>query len=89
MALICDINKRPKPKKKPHPVMTGLGPNLSVSLPTTMPRGPITKKASEKAPEVAALVQPNSVNTGSKKTPKLRNMPQATSMMKKTTITIT
>ena len=44
---------------------------------------PIRIIESEKVPEVIARVQPDSTNSGSKKTPKLNDAPQAISMIMK------
>ena len=55
--------------------MTGLGPNLSVSLPTRMESNALRMMQKEYAADVCALVQPNSVSMGLKKTPKLYNVP--------------
>jgi len=38
---------------------------------------------SEKAPEVSALVQPNSVSTGLKKTPKAKYVPELAARIQK------
>jgi hypothetical protein len=54
-----------------------------------MDKIPLTIIEMEYAAEVAALVQPNSSNTGSKKIPKLRKMPQDIVMIKKTSATMT
>ena len=67
--LICDIRKQPIPKRKPQSVNTIRGPSLSVSPPMTIPNKPSISIEREKAPDVIALVQPNSFKTGLKKTP--------------------
>jgi hypothetical protein len=51
-------------------VITIRGPNLSVSLPIAIAIKPMTIEEREYAPEVDALVQPNSLINGLKKTPK-------------------
>jgi hypothetical protein len=71
----------------PAIVRTLLGPTLSLNLPIPMPAQPLRSIDNEKAPEVSALVQPNSVSNGSKKTPKLYDNPHITSKMKKLAIT--
>jgi hypothetical protein len=48
-----------------------------------MPNTPWSTEESEKAPEVMALVQPNSSNIGLKKTPKTKYKPHETTMIKK------
>jgi len=58
------------PNKKPQIDSTNLGPNLSFKLPMMIPNAPCTIQESEKAPDVRALLQPNSALIGFKKTPK-------------------
>jgi hypothetical protein len=67
--LICDIRSKPKPKSSPQKVITIRGPNLSVRPPMAMVRSPLVMEASEMALDVIALVHPNSLSTGLKKTP--------------------
>ena len=67
--ILDHIKKKLKAKRSPVVVITILGPNLSVNLPEKMTRIPCNTKFSDKAPEVIALVQPNSSNIGLKKTP--------------------
>ncbi len=85
--LNCDINKKPKPIRNPQIVTTNLGPNLSVSPPTTIPITPYIIMDSEKAPEIIALVQPKSANNGLKKRPKALCGPNDTTKIKKEIIT--
>jgi hypothetical protein len=54
-----------------------------------MPSKPNTNIEREKAPEIIAVVQPNSVSTGLRKTPKARYVPKTTVMARKETATIT
>ena len=54
------------------------GPNLSLSLPTRIERSPVKTQVNENPPEVAARVQPNSLNTGAKNTPKENLAPNIT-----------
>jgi hypothetical protein len=68
-------------------VTTNLGPNLSFSLPTPIPSTPLRNIATENAPEIIALVQPNSVNNGLKKTPKETVVPLDTAIISKATET--
>jgi hypothetical protein len=63
--------------------MTILGPNLSLSLPDMMLKKPYTITLSEKAPEVSALLQPNSSISGLKKTPKVNRVPKDTAWIQK------
>ena len=69
--------------------MISLGPNLSFSLPITMDNNPFASKASEYVDEVTALVKPNSVSSGSKNIPKLRNIPQEITIIQVETKTTT
>jgi hypothetical protein len=78
-----DTKKNPRPKNKPQTVTTGLGPNLSVSLPPAIPKRAARNIRRLAAPESVARVQPNSVNIGSKKTPKLTHIPPAIIIMPK------
>ena len=70
-----DIKKKPRPRNKTLTVTIGLGPNLSVSLPPTMPKRVIRNIRRLAAPESTARVQPNSVNIGSKKNTKDNRYP--------------
>jgi hypothetical protein len=54
----------------------------------TIPSRPLMLMESEKAPEVTALVQPNSVSIGLKKTPKVEDIPQLINMIRKAATTI-
>jgi hypothetical protein len=83
IVLMRDIKKKPRPKNKPQTVTTGLGPNLSVSLPPAIPKRAARNIRRLAAPESVARVQPNSVNIGSKKTPKLTHIPPAIIIMPK------
>jgi len=53
------------------------------------PTNPCIIMESEKAPEVSTLVQPNSVNTGLKKTPKLEYVPKLAARIQKAATAIT
>ena len=53
----------------------------------TIPSKPCIIQASEQAPEVIALVQTNSVNTGLKKIPNVLYIPNITIIMKKAAAT--
>ena len=57
--------------ESPEPVAAIIfrGPIRSFNLPTRIPSKPIIKKAREEAPDITALVQPNSKAKGLKKTP--------------------
>ena len=81
------MSKRPKPKREPKIVVTSRGPSLSVSLPPIMLNKPSIKKANEKPPESIARSQPKSASIGLKNMPKVKNIPQTTSMMTKTAAT--
>jgi hypothetical protein len=65
-----------------------LGPNLSLSPPERKLSTADRIMLSEKGPEVAARVQPNSSSMGLKKTPKLSCDPTAITMIKKQAMTI-
>ena len=67
--------------------MTALGPNLSFNLPAAIATTPLSRKQSEYAPEVIALVHPNSVSTGLKKTPKEYSVPYIDTKIRKPAIT--
>jgi len=54
----------------------------------TIDSKPCTIQESEKAPEVKALVQPNSVNTGLKKIPNVLYTPYIDIIIKKAATTI-
>jgi hypothetical protein len=84
-----DIKKKPRPKNKPQTVVTGLGPNLSTSLPPAMAKRVVMNIRRLTAPESIARVQPNSVNIGSKKTPKITHIPPAITIMLKVAKTTT
>ena len=64
------------------------GPNLSFNLPAMILTIPKAIRASEKAPDVMALVQPNSLSNGFKKTPKVANIPCPISIMRKASTTM-
>ena len=76
--MTCDISKNPRPKRKPQSVITTRGPSLSLRPPMIMPNNPCIIKLIEMVPEVSALLQPNSIINGLKKTPKLRRDPNIT-----------
>ena len=70
-------------------VTTIRGPNLSHNLPAKILKTAFKIRFSEYAPAVADLVEPNSVNTGLRKTPKLYCAPNAIISIKKQEIKIT
>ena len=61
----------PVPENRQEMVITHLGPNLSLNFPVMILKNPEISAEMDMAPEVIARVQPNSVSSGSKKTPKL------------------
>jgi hypothetical protein len=77
------MRRNPRPRKKAHPLMMILGPNLSLKVPRRILADPCTRKPNDAAPEMVALDHPNSWINGSKKTPKLLLTPQTTACMKK------
>jgi len=60
-----------------------LGPNRSFRFPIKMLEVPCTRKHRDAAPEMVALDQANSFIKGSKNIPKLLQIPQAMTWMKK------
>jgi hypothetical protein len=72
---------------EPQTVITIRGPSLSLTLPATIANKPCIIQLSEKAPEVTALVQPNSVDNGLKKTPNVKNIPHINNIIKKAATT--
>jgi hypothetical protein len=68
--LTCDIRKVPRPKDNPQRVVTTRGPSLSLSPPIAIASKPMIIQESEKAPEITALLHPNSDIIGLKKIPK-------------------
>ena len=71
MELTRHINNNPKPANRPLSVTRIRGPYLSVSFPMTIPAIPLSSEANEKAPDMTALPELNSVASGFKKTPKV------------------
>ena len=63
-------------------VITMRGSNLSVNLPIAMASKPFTIAGSENAPDVVALVQPNSPAIGFRKTPQLKYAPHIAAITK-------
>jgi len=59
---------KPAPAIKAPPTISFLGPSQSISQPTMGPSKPPSRRDKEKAPAVAARLQPNSVLMGLKKT---------------------
>jgi hypothetical protein len=53
-----------------------------------IPSTPFTIADSEKAPEVMAVVQPNSLSSGLRKTPKVLYIPHDITIIKKLAITM-
>jgi len=70
-------SRQATPRKDPKKLTTNRGPSLSVSQPMTKASRPIITTLREAAKAVSALVQWNSVETGTKKTEKVRLMPKA------------
>jgi len=86
--VICDISMYPRPPNTPDTVNIILGPILSFKVPVMIAPDPITKKATEDAPDIKALDQPNSCCSSLKKTPYVNIAPMHTAWMKKLAATI-
>lgn len=73
----------------PQIVITQRGPSLSLKPAAKTHRVPNIIVFSAEAPEVIALVQPNSFMKGSKKTPKELKVPHIIIIMIEATVTMT
>jgi hypothetical protein len=64
-----NMSRYPSPNELPDTTSRTLGPILSFSLPASIPAAPMIRKASDDAPDIVALDQPNSIWNSLKKTP--------------------
>ena len=76
--LTLDINNKLIPNNIAHPLITILGPNLSLRIPVTMAKEPFIRLAIEAAPDNVVLVQMNSVDNEVKNTLKVFQIPTVT-----------
>ncbi len=83
MEFIRDMSKKARPMERPPIVTTIRGPCVSFSLPVTSLNRPLMIQVMEKAPEVIALVQPNSFKTALKNIPKVLYAPHDIAIIKK------
>jgi len=68
---LIDHIQLPSSANPPHSVTTIRGPKLSLSRPIVILAKPSTIMKSKTAPEITVLVQPNSISSNLKNTPKV------------------